>query len=125
MSWPASAHDASIRHGLVVRAIRNGMVLSPPLVVTEAQIDEIVGKARNSPDETQRRFGARILGSPRPAHYRRWGQTTGTVSAMLTAPPSATPHRKPSSPQADPSQPPRNAAATESHAAAFQKARPR
>ena len=35
-----------------MRAIRDGMVLSPPLIVTEAQIDEIVDKARRSLDET-------------------------------------------------------------------------
>ena len=35
-----------------MRAIRDGMVLSPPLIVTEAQIDEIVDKARRSLDQT-------------------------------------------------------------------------
>jgi putrescine aminotransferase len=35
-----------------MRAIRDGMVLSPPLVVSEAEIDEIVAKARKSLDET-------------------------------------------------------------------------
>ena len=44
--------DLCVKNGLVMRAIRDGMVLSPPLTVTEAQIDEIVAKARGSIEET-------------------------------------------------------------------------
>jgi putrescine aminotransferase len=44
--------DLAVENGLVMRAIRDGMVLSPPLVITEAQIDEIVEKARRSLDQT-------------------------------------------------------------------------
>jgi len=44
--------DLCVKNGLVMRAIRDGMVLSPPLTVTEAQIDEIVVKARRSIEET-------------------------------------------------------------------------
>jgi putrescine aminotransferase len=44
--------DLCVKNGLVMRAIRDGMVLSPPLIVTEAQIDEILEKARLSLDET-------------------------------------------------------------------------
>lgn len=44
--------DRCVENGLVMRAIRDGMVLSPPLIVTEAQIDEIVEKARLSLDQT-------------------------------------------------------------------------
>jgi putrescine aminotransferase len=40
--------DLAVENGLVMRAIRDGMVLSPPLTVTEEQIDEIVAKARRS-----------------------------------------------------------------------------
>jgi len=49
--------DLCVQNGLVMRAIRDGMVLSPPLIVTEAQIDEIVGKARRSLDGTLRALG--------------------------------------------------------------------
>ena len=49
--------DACVRNGLVMRAIRDGMVLAPPLVITESQIDEIVAKARASLDETARAIG--------------------------------------------------------------------
>ena len=44
--------DFSIRNGLVMRAIRDGMVLSPPLVISEAEIDEIVVKVRRSLEQT-------------------------------------------------------------------------
>jgi putrescine aminotransferase len=44
--------DLCVENGLVMRAIRDGMVLAPPLIVTEAQIDEIVEKARRSFDQT-------------------------------------------------------------------------
>jgi putrescine aminotransferase len=40
-----------------MRAIRDGMVLAPPLVITEAQIGEIVAAARKSLDETARLIG--------------------------------------------------------------------
>ena len=49
--------DLCVQNGLVMRAIRDGMVLSPPLTVTEAQIDEIVDKARRSIEETRAALG--------------------------------------------------------------------
>jgi putrescine aminotransferase len=49
--------DLCVQNGLVMRAIRDGMVLSPPLTVTEAQIDEIVAKARRSIKATYAALG--------------------------------------------------------------------
>jgi putrescine aminotransferase len=49
--------DLCVQNGLVMRAIRDGMVLSPPLTVTKAQIDEIVDKARRSIEETRAALG--------------------------------------------------------------------
>ena len=49
--------DLCVENGLVMRAIRDGMVLAPPLIVTEAQIEEIVGKARRSLDQTLAALG--------------------------------------------------------------------
>jgi putrescine aminotransferase len=43
--------------GLVSRAIRDTMVLAPPLIVSEAEIDEIVDKLKNAIDRTARDFG--------------------------------------------------------------------
>jgi putrescine aminotransferase len=45
------ARELSVKNGLVMRAIRDGLVLSPPLIVSEAQIDEIVTIARRTLDE--------------------------------------------------------------------------
>jgi len=42
--------------GLIMRAIRDTMVLAPPLVVTEAEVEEILGKAKDAIDQTARDF---------------------------------------------------------------------
>jgi putrescine aminotransferase len=44
--------DAAIRNGLVMRATRDTMIIAPPLVITRAEIDELVDKARRTLDET-------------------------------------------------------------------------
>lgn len=54
-----TCRDLAVKNGLVMRAIRDGMVLSPPLIVGEAEIDEIVTKARRSVDETAQAIGFR------------------------------------------------------------------
>jgi putrescine aminotransferase len=45
------------KSGLVMRAIRDTMVLSPPFIVTEKEVDEIVAKAKDAIDQTARDFG--------------------------------------------------------------------
>jgi putrescine---pyruvate transaminase len=45
------------RNGLVMRAIRDTMVLAPPFVVSEAEVEEIVAKAKDAIDSTARDFG--------------------------------------------------------------------
>ncbi len=61
--WPPerkvglACREISIANGLVMRAIRDAMVLAPPLVITEAEIDEMVDKARRSFDALARRLG--------------------------------------------------------------------
>lgn len=52
--------DICIENGLVMRAVRDSMIISPPLVITCGQIDELVDKARRSLDRTHaeiRRLG--------------------------------------------------------------------
>jgi len=49
--------DHCFENDLVMRAVRDAMVLSPPLIVTEAQIDEIVEKAKAAIDQTARDLG--------------------------------------------------------------------
>jgi len=49
--------DLSLDNGLVMRAVRDAMIVSPPLVISEAQIDELVDKARLSLDQTLDKLG--------------------------------------------------------------------
>jgi putrescine aminotransferase len=42
--------------GLVMRAIRDTMVLAPPLVISESEVEEIVAKAKDAIDRTARDF---------------------------------------------------------------------
>ncbi len=44
--------DLSFENGLVMRAIRDTMVVSPPLVITDEEIDEMVEKMRKTLDQT-------------------------------------------------------------------------
>ncbi|HTO42020.1 MAG TPA: aspartate aminotransferase family protein [Rhizomicrobium sp.] len=43
--------------GLVMRAIRDTMVLSPPFIITEAEVEEIIAKAKAAIDQTARDLG--------------------------------------------------------------------
>ena len=49
--------DLAIKNGIVMRAVRDVLVLAPPLVITEAQVDEIVDKARRTLDDTAKFLG--------------------------------------------------------------------
>lgn len=44
--------DFALANGLILRATRDSMLLSPPLVMTHAQIDELIEKTRKSLDQT-------------------------------------------------------------------------
>jgi putrescine---pyruvate transaminase len=44
--------DLCIVNGLVMRAVRDTMIIAPPLVITREQIDELVDKARKALDQT-------------------------------------------------------------------------
>ncbi|MEM8649804.1 MAG: aspartate aminotransferase family protein [Pseudomonadota bacterium] len=44
--------DHCFKNGLVMRAVRDTMVASPPLIITDEEIDEMVTKARKSLDAT-------------------------------------------------------------------------
>ena len=48
----ATCRDHCIREGLVMRAVGDIMVLSPPLIIHEAEIDELTKRARNALDRT-------------------------------------------------------------------------
>ncbi|MEM1045928.1 MAG: aspartate aminotransferase family protein [Pseudomonadota bacterium] len=44
--------DIALRNGLVMRAVRDSMVISPPLVITPDEIEELARLARTTLDET-------------------------------------------------------------------------
>jgi putrescine---pyruvate transaminase len=46
--------EACYRRGLIIRAARNCMMMAPPLVISEAQVDELVGALRDALDEVQK-----------------------------------------------------------------------
>ena len=46
--------DFAARRGLIMRAVRDSMVLSPPLIITKSQIDDLVEIARDSLDDILR-----------------------------------------------------------------------
>ena len=41
----------------MLRAIRDTMVCAPPFIVTEAEVDELVVKAKDAIDRTARDYG--------------------------------------------------------------------
>ena len=51
--------DHCFSNGLVMRAIRDTMVLSPPLVITEAEVEKLLAKAKLCIDLTARDLGVR------------------------------------------------------------------
>ncbi len=51
--------DLCIENGLVMRATRDSMLIAPPLVITRAEVDELVQKARLSLDMTLAELGNR------------------------------------------------------------------
>ena len=50
--------DLCIANGLMVRGIRDSIVMCPPLIITTDQIDELVGKIRTSLDQAEPRLRA-------------------------------------------------------------------
>ncbi len=49
--------DYAIAEGLMVRAVRDGMILSPPLTFTPSDIDEVVAKLSRAIDKTAAEIG--------------------------------------------------------------------
>jgi len=48
-----TVRDLCIKNGLMVRAVRDSIVMSPPLVISRAEIDQLVGIIRRSLDEAE------------------------------------------------------------------------
>lgn len=53
----ARCRNYCFKGGLIMRAIRDTMVLSPPLVISESEIEEIIAKAKDAIDATARDLG--------------------------------------------------------------------
>ena len=51
--------DIALANGLILRATNDAMLLSPPLVITRDEVDELFEKAWKSLDQTAREFGVR------------------------------------------------------------------
>ncbi len=49
--------DIALRHGLILRATADAMLLAPPLVISRAQVDELFDKAWAALQETARMLG--------------------------------------------------------------------
>ncbi len=51
-----TCRDTCIEQGLVMRHVRDSMIVAPPLVITKAQLDELTDKARRALDVTARKM---------------------------------------------------------------------
>jgi putrescine aminotransferase len=49
-----TCREHAIRHGLIMRAVRDIMVLAPPLVIDDEELDELASKARLAIEQTAR-----------------------------------------------------------------------
>jgi putrescine aminotransferase len=49
--------DFALRNGLILRATNDAMLLSPPLIISREQIDEMFDKAWKSLDQTAAALG--------------------------------------------------------------------
>ena len=49
--------DLALANGLILRATNDAMLLSPPLVISRAEIDELVEKAWKTLDQTAASLG--------------------------------------------------------------------
>ena len=45
--------DLCIKHGLMVRGVRDSIVMSPPLIITRAEIDDLLSIIRRALDEAE------------------------------------------------------------------------
>ena len=56
----ALVRDYCVKNGIVMRAVGETMIISPPLVITRDEIDELVTKARKSLDQTAESMGIAV-----------------------------------------------------------------
>jgi putrescine aminotransferase len=76
-----ACRDIALGNGLILRATNDAMLLSPPLVIDRAQIDELFEKAWKSLDQSGFRVRSRLATCFRPGlPEHRPGQGTATPS---------------------------------------------
>ncbi len=61
-----TVRDLCIKNGLMVRAVRDSLVMSPPLVISHEEIDVLLGAIRKSLDEAEPQFRALETAAPEP-----------------------------------------------------------
>ena len=76
----ALCRERSFANGLVMRSVAESMVLSPPLVISRAEIDEVVEKARLALDETME-----AIARPKVRPNARPGRPDGPAAAAVAA----------------------------------------
>jgi putrescine aminotransferase len=54
--------DYCLENGLIMRAVRDTMVFSPPLIISEAEIDQLVALAQKSIEQTYARVREEVVG---------------------------------------------------------------
>ena len=92
--------DLCIKSGLMVRGIRDTIVMSPPLVISHAEIDQLVGTIRGALDEAApalRALQAQAADDPRRLHHSplrdRAGAMIGRASSHPYPPVRGAPSR--------------------------------
>ena len=48
--------DLAIKNGMVMRAVRDGLIISPPLILSTEQVDELIEKATKVLDQAYDRL---------------------------------------------------------------------
>jgi putrescine aminotransferase len=46
------SRDAALKNGLIMRAVGDSMIISPPLIMSRGQIDDLIALASKSLDDT-------------------------------------------------------------------------
>ena len=58
ISAGAICRDIAISNGLVMRAVGDTMIIAPPLISSESEIDELIDKTTKTLDETNRHISS-------------------------------------------------------------------
>src|SRR3546814_8897788 len=79
----AIVRDQMQQRGIILRAVRDALVIAPPLVVRHAEIDRIVGMLREVPDLILRELG-RVVGDGSLAAGTVGGRAPPGLTCLVT-----------------------------------------